>query len=352
MIESHTIKRNETISIVKALGIILMVVGHSGCPKALSDYIYMFHMPLFFFCSGYFLKETDTIDKFQSFTKKKIKGLYIPYILWEVTFLLLHNFFYEINIYNGAYGFNGVISHEYKLDDFIHKFVYIIFMNEGEQLLGGFWFLKSLFFSSIFSGLFYLLNSHLKINDSMFMALLLIFTYVTKSYDISLPILGSISHILLCIIIMQVGKNWKKTENKDQYKLPMFIIMSIIVIIGSKYNVANILSCNITDIIPYLFFSTIGIISMFSLSYYLKKIRLKKILIYIGDNTMIILALHFLSFKIVNLIKIGIYNMQIEKLACFPVIKENNDITWILYSIIGILLPLSIKYLYKKISTK
>lgn len=47
-------KRNDTLSIVKAIGIILMVIGHSGCPKYLNDYLYMFHMPLFFFCSGYF----------------------------------------------------------------------------------------------------------------------------------------------------------------------------------------------------------------------------------------------------------------------------------------------------------
>lgn len=42
------------ISIAKALGIILMVVGHSGCPEILARFIYLFHMPLFFFCSGYF----------------------------------------------------------------------------------------------------------------------------------------------------------------------------------------------------------------------------------------------------------------------------------------------------------
>lgn len=32
-----------------------MVVGHSGCPEYLDRLIYNFHMPLFFFVSGYFL---------------------------------------------------------------------------------------------------------------------------------------------------------------------------------------------------------------------------------------------------------------------------------------------------------
>ena len=29
-----------------------MVIGHSGCSELLSNAIYLFHMPLFFFCSG------------------------------------------------------------------------------------------------------------------------------------------------------------------------------------------------------------------------------------------------------------------------------------------------------------
>jgi predicted tellurium resistance membrane protein TerC len=39
-----------SITIAKAIGIILMVVGHSGCPQMLSKFIYLFHMPLFFLC--------------------------------------------------------------------------------------------------------------------------------------------------------------------------------------------------------------------------------------------------------------------------------------------------------------
>lgn len=35
------------ISVTKALCIILMVVGHSGCPTFLGEYIYQFHMPGF-----------------------------------------------------------------------------------------------------------------------------------------------------------------------------------------------------------------------------------------------------------------------------------------------------------------
>lgn len=53
--------RNTTISIVKGICIILMVIGHSGCPELLHDFIYLFHMPVFFFVSGYFCKREETL---------------------------------------------------------------------------------------------------------------------------------------------------------------------------------------------------------------------------------------------------------------------------------------------------
>ena len=48
---------NNYITIAKAMGILLMVIGHSGCPQVLFRIIYLFHMPLFFFLSGIFAKE-------------------------------------------------------------------------------------------------------------------------------------------------------------------------------------------------------------------------------------------------------------------------------------------------------
>ena len=51
--------RREDISIAKAFGIILMVVGHSGCPQIINSFIYQFHMPLFFIMAGICLKEEN-----------------------------------------------------------------------------------------------------------------------------------------------------------------------------------------------------------------------------------------------------------------------------------------------------
>ena len=79
------------VTIVKAIGIILMVIGHSGCPQMLSKFIYLFHMPLFFFCSGIFLKAISDRETAFAFIKRRVVGLYVPFVKWSILFLFLHN---------------------------------------------------------------------------------------------------------------------------------------------------------------------------------------------------------------------------------------------------------------------
>lgn len=43
-----------TFTNAKAIGIMAVVVGHSGCPQIIHNFIYCFHMPLFFMITGYF----------------------------------------------------------------------------------------------------------------------------------------------------------------------------------------------------------------------------------------------------------------------------------------------------------
>lgn len=44
--------KDDFITIAKGIGIILMVLGHSGFYDYGNAVIHMFHMPLFFFVSG------------------------------------------------------------------------------------------------------------------------------------------------------------------------------------------------------------------------------------------------------------------------------------------------------------
>lgn len=61
-------ERNRAIDILKAVAIILVVMGHMGFVPRLGaafEYyfpIYSYHMPLFLFCSGYLFRDMDWSD--------------------------------------------------------------------------------------------------------------------------------------------------------------------------------------------------------------------------------------------------------------------------------------------------
>ena len=89
---------NQDVAVIKGLGIILMVLGHAIAIYndyiALYDFIYMFHMPLFFFCTGYFIKDKYVlnIDGVLVFITKKVKSVWVKYVVWSLLLILLHNY--------------------------------------------------------------------------------------------------------------------------------------------------------------------------------------------------------------------------------------------------------------------
>lgn len=79
--------RNTTISILKGIAIILMVIGHAEAPEMLTNFIYTFHMPLFFMAAGYFF-DRKYLSQPGVFIGKRIKGLYLPFLKWSILLLL------------------------------------------------------------------------------------------------------------------------------------------------------------------------------------------------------------------------------------------------------------------------
>ena len=135
---------NAQVSIAKALGIVLMVMGHAGCPEYLHDFIYLFHMPLFFFLSAYFFRDVKVVDSAGQYVLRKFKNLYFPYIKWSIIFLLLHNLFCRIGFYDNSLSWQEL---------FVNVKCSVRGMWQGERMLGAYWFLISLFWESLLFGL-------------------------------------------------------------------------------------------------------------------------------------------------------------------------------------------------------
>lgn len=82
-----------SFDIAKALCIILVVIGHYFPDNApawyigLHNTIYLFHMPLFMFASGYIYNATKKETSYGAFITRKVKRLMIPY--FSVSFIVI-----------------------------------------------------------------------------------------------------------------------------------------------------------------------------------------------------------------------------------------------------------------------
>lgn len=140
-------KSNHLMALMSLWGVILVVLGHSGFEEPfiaeklrwLDTWIYMFHMPLFFFISGYLYsftnKNFDEIDV-KKFLKKKFIRLYVPYI---VLGLIVFCIKFCMS------GFMG-ISRSYSLQDFLMMFIAPRWPN---STMGYLWFIGTMFFMFI-----------------------------------------------------------------------------------------------------------------------------------------------------------------------------------------------------------
>lgn len=71
------------VDIMKAIGIVLVVVGHSpGLNPFTKNVIYSFHMPLFFFISGLLLSENKLSIPYKAYFLSLWKGLGVPYLFF------------------------------------------------------------------------------------------------------------------------------------------------------------------------------------------------------------------------------------------------------------------------------
>lgn len=325
-------KHDISISVVKGLLITLMVVGHSGAPEKLTKFIYTFHMPCFFFISGLLFND-KYLNDVKSFITRKIKGLYVPFVKWSLIFLLLHNVFEALNLY----------STHYTIHDFKIKIFKIFTLTGSEQLLGGFWFLKELLYASIITILFIKLITYLgaKLNRTSLLLSCIFFVaiaYLASIAPFKIPTISS--KTLLATAYFIAGYTFKEMNLNVKKPLSIGILGYVVVIIVSLFFKADI-DAKGPAIFTYFFISIIGSISTIYLSKHICG-KTTHIMDFIGKNTLNILIFHFISFKIVSLGFIMAKGNPFERLSEFPVLTQSNNFIWILYTIMGVIVPLLI----------
>lgn len=324
-----------------------MVMSHAGLPIELRAYISMFHMPLFFICSGYCFKD-KYIGCFLEYVVKRIKGLYVPFVKWGILFLLLHNVFYKIGFYNSCYGFLGNVTHLYTWKEYIvHCIEVVLLVDSKEMLLGGYWFLHTMFFASFIAYCFF---RYIEIN-MLSVGISLIISWLCLLFCFSIPYINIGYKEFLAATMILLGKEVKKYDIKQGW---LFIVICFfIVLVASIIIPRTMASVGVISIIPYVLVSIIGSIMIFSISAKLTG-KFKSIMIYIGNHTLALLTWHFLSFKLASMFIIYIEDRPAEQLAYFPVIPPIDCVDqlysnwWVLYFLVGMLIPLTCCYVKER----
>jgi len=325
--------KDRIVSMAKGLAIVLMVLGHTMFSHYGVKFIYMFHMPLFFFLSGYCFKASYLTD-FKKYAFKRIKGAYVPYVKWGILFLLLHNVFYRLHVYDALFGDTLFGIHDYTVNA-----LRIVALLHSEKMLGGYWFLQAYFVASfIFFAVVWLSKNKKKVMCLGGGILLII---------CSLKIYAGVrvgSPDLLGAFFMIVGYLYKQSEMKLERHIVCLPLCTVLVHIGVLYWSSAMSTVSYMNVVPYCFTAIVGTVMVLSLCDILSRWSVfDKSLSYLGDKTLIILTWHFLCFKLVSLLIVNTNGLSSSWIAEFPVIADyTSKGWWLLYLAEGVLLPLLI----------
>lgn len=301
------VKRINFIDIAKGLGIVLVYIGHSNFPENINKFIYLFHMPFFFFVSGFMFK--PNIGSFFNFVQHKIKTLIVPYLFFSILNLLILL----------------VVSTKYSWAS--------LFLNGWQGI--ALWFVISLFITLLLAGL--LLKQNNKLDWISIVFALVMYATIDYFNTISLPYkleLIPLTYFWFAIGFKISKKIWMIKSIEKQYLFLIFFLLTFAISWINPYKID--LAINQYKLIYYAILGSFcGILMLFNFSFYIDKyIKIKQLtqfISYLGKNTFVILAFHqvyniALSFLIDKFQFISIYALLIKHLAIFILLYFSIEI--------------------------
>lgn len=283
--------RIQWIDNAKFIGIFLVVLGHLPIPEYAINFIYSFHMPLFFFISGY-LYDVKKYDTFLKFLKHRSKQLLVPYVSFNVITYLFW-------LFVGRKFGNDSSADISVLTPIIGMFYGT---DTGNYLIhcGSLWFLPCLFLVEI---IYYLCKQW---NRYLVLILFLIVGYVNFKIDhIMLPwsfdvALVAIFFYILADILREFIN--KSIEIKVVYKLFICLVAFVLLIFQINFNGRSDMSSNTYN--NYLIFLSAAISGTVLVIYFsslISELTGRLIIVeYFAKNTLIILALHGIISSVIK----------------------------------------------------
>lgn len=273
--------RVKIVDFAKGIGVVLMIIGHMGAiiPDSLHSWIYLFHMPLFFFLSGIFAKTYNTKKNLVSGLKHKMKRLLLPYYFY--VFL-----FYVVDLLIGY--------RVYSKGDYINTFL-------GTDSFGFLWFIFALFFVEICFDLLYMLVENVTVQIIIIACLAIlanILCYVDKFERIG-SIFFSIGFYYIGYCVKERVISFSRNNFELKYWKDLVILLFITtvgVVISTYFSGNSRLSLDLhknqeIDIVLTYVFALAGIGVTLIIAKLFENTIVERIIAFIGMNSLIIYPL-------------------------------------------------------------
>lgn len=289
-------KRIDWIDVAKGYGIIGVIIGHITTP-VLTVWIYTFHIPLFFFLSGYLFHPKGS---FLDFCKRKVRSLLVPYLFLSIPVI--------INEYWFNYGNNGSFT------DFVNEFLKAIIQVRYTPL----WFIASLFSVNI---IFYYVVKYIRRGWiralCVLLSLILSFSYwhlggapLPWNFDVTLFILP---FMLLAYAINSSLKLKYLVKNRPLLFLVVFLVGNTLLGGVNYYLIGKKVDLYYGDV-DYLLLSCPAALCGIFFIIMLSRLNILSIFRYLGRNSLLIFAWHLIVYKWLGILydRLGLFQTPLS----------------------------------------
>ena len=323
-------QRDPVLDSMRGIGIVLMVLGHSGFPG--TDYIYLFHMALFFMLSGWFFSLRGGLVHF---VRRKLVTLWLPFVAANTVFTVCNNLFLRLNILTAdariaeipGNSVTAPVSIKDILGRTVHWCVFVIEVLLQKLLHGG----DTLIPQGLLSGVLLWVGWH------------------CNQIGWNVWGLGIAASCYWMFYLGTVLRRTARSKVRPLYRAAAGAAAFVLLLVLRRLGSVGLAGNGYTNPAFLLLASMAGWVLVRSAACLTAPLpRVSAMLGYLGRATMPIVILHFLSFKLVTWLGLLATGGESYLLAAFPV-YFTGGVWWLAYTAAGLVLPLAANAVYRKL---
>ena len=347
--------RDQKFSIVKAFAIIFVVMSHAGAPAWLNNGLYIFHVPAFFICAGYFF-HTKYLSDERTYVLHRVKGLYVPFVKWSLLFLVLHNLFFPLGLLSETYGnASGGVLHPYTWHQFCQNVWSIVCNMSGyDTFIGGaFWFFRAFFLASLAFLVLFKIIRKLRPETSdreagwaiLGTVFLLLLWKTTEGLNVTGVAQGGYRE-LTGMLFMSAGFLLARYEAVSRLTWRIVLPAAAVLVLAAAYCPSAMnYKADVWEFLSLPVPAVCGFLVLCYIAAFIEKKAPKPLangLAYIGNHTLYIFVFHLLAFKVAGAVKVAWYGLPWQAMGGHPYVlqPENNAIFFLLFVLTGVAIPL------------